>query len=362
MPRVAHLPHVAHLPRPRDLVRFGPHNESHWVALRAGVSVGLPLVLLTATGHRSWLAYAAFGAFTSLYGRGEGYRRRLHTQLAAAVTLVLAVALGTAVAAVVPDGQLVRAAIVGAAVLTAVVGSLVGDVTGWRPAGPLFSVFAVATCAAIPAVPADILAAVAVASGSAGLAVLVGLGGALSPTRRARERASSPPFGIRRLVEESAVRRHALRYGLAVLAAGAVATLAGIGHPGWAMVAAVVPLAVSDTPGQLLRAGHRLGGTAVGLLVAAGLFALHPAGWQLVVLVVALQTVAELFVVRNYGFAMVVITPLALLMNLLVGSAPTDVLLRDRALETLIGAVIGILVALVSTRLAGSRGVATRFA
>ena len=80
------------------------------------------------------------------------------------------------------------------------------------------------------------------------------------------------------------------------------------------------------------------------------------------VLVVALQTVAELFVVRNYGFAMVVITPLALLMNLLVGSAPTDVLLRDRALETLIGAVIGILVALVSTRLAGSRGVATRFA
>ncbi|HEX7806101.1 MAG TPA: FUSC family protein, partial [Cellulomonas sp.] len=210
--------------------------------------------------------------------------------------------------------------------------------------------------------PADILAAVAVASGSAGLAVLVGLGGALSPTRRARERASSPPFGIRRLVEESAVRRHALRYGLAVLAAGAVATLAGIGHPGWAMVAAVVPLAVSDTPGQLLRAGHRLGGTAVGLLVAAGLFALHPAGWQLVVLVVALQTVAELFVVRNYGFAMVVITPLALLMNLLVGSAPTDVLLRDRALETLIGAVIGILVALVSTRLAGSRGVATRFA
>jgi len=102
------VPLVAHLPRPRDLVRFGPHNDSHRVALRAGVSVGLPLVLLTATGHRSWLAYAAFGAFTSLYGRGEGYRRRMHTQLAAALTLVLAVGFGTAVSAVVPDGSLAR--------------------------------------------------------------------------------------------------------------------------------------------------------------------------------------------------------------------------------------------------------------
>jgi len=347
---------VAHAPRPRDLVRFGPHNESHWVALRAAVSVGLPLVLLTATGHRSWLAYAAFGAFTALYGRGEGYRRRLHTQLAAAVTLVLAVGLGTAVSAVVPDGQLARWAVVAASVLTAILGSLVGDATGWRPAGPLFSVFAVATCAAVPARPADVLAAVAVASAAAGLALLVGLGGAVSPARRDRERASSPPFGVRRLVEESAVRRHALRYGLAALAAGGVATVAGIGHPGWAMVAAVVPLAVSDTPGQLLRASHRVAGTAVGLVVAAGVFALHPAGWQLVGVVVVLQTVAELFVVRNYGFAMIFITPLALVMNLLVGSVPADVLLRDRAVETLIGVVVGTGVALMSTRRAIARG------
>lgn len=54
--------------------------------------------------------FAAFGAFTSLYGRGEGYRRRVHTQLAAAVTLVFAVFLGTAVSALVPDGSRARCA------------------------------------------------------------------------------------------------------------------------------------------------------------------------------------------------------------------------------------------------------------
>lgn len=90
-------------------------------------------------------------------------------------------------------------------------------------------------------------------------------------------------------------------------------------------------------------------------MVAAALFALRPAGWELVLVVAVLQSVAELFVVRNYGFAMIFITPLALLMNLLVGTAPTDVLLRDRALETLIGAVVGITVALLPTRRAVAR-------
>jgi uncharacterized membrane protein YccC len=107
---------------------------------------------------------------------------------------------------------------------------------------------------------------------------------------------------------------------------------------------------------------RRLAGTAVGIMVAAGLFALHPAGWGLVIIVVVFQTVAQLLVVRNYGFAMVFITPLALLINLLVGTASTDVVLHDRALETLIGAVVGVGAALVSTRRSIARGVVTQLA
>jgi hypothetical protein len=99
--------------------------------------------------------YAAFGAFTSLYGRGEGYRRRVLTQIAAAATLGFAVLLGTAVSALVPGGSRAHWAIIGASMLTGVIGSPVGDATGWRPAGPLFSVFAVATCAGVPGVPGD---------------------------------------------------------------------------------------------------------------------------------------------------------------------------------------------------------------
>lgn len=52
-----------------ELLRFGPHAGAHRVAVRAGVSVLVPLLLLWATDHTHWSIYAAFGAFTSLYGR-----------------------------------------------------------------------------------------------------------------------------------------------------------------------------------------------------------------------------------------------------------------------------------------------------
>lgn len=341
---------TAHLPHPRELLKVGPHAEAHWVALRTGIAVAVPLTVLTATGRTQWAVYAAFGAFAAVYGRGSGYRRRAHMQVAAAITLTVAVVGGAAVSALLGTGGSARWAVVGASALVAVAGSLVGDAVGWRPAGPLFAVFAVATCASVPAAPADIAAAALVAGCSAAFAVLVGLSGALSARRRARGRLPSPPSGLRLLVDEPAVRRHALRYAVAVLVAGSVATLVGIGHPAWAMVAAVAPLSVSDTPGQVLRAAHRVAGTAAGLLVAAVLLSLGLTGGVLVLVVVLLQVVTEMLVVRNYGLAMLTITPLALLMNTLAGTASAGALIGDRAIETAIGAAVGCAVALVSAR------------
>lgn len=336
------------LPHPRQLLAVGPHAEAHWVGLRAGIGVAVPLTVLTATGRTEWAVYAAFGAFAAIYGRGAGYRRRAQMQVAAAATLVASVVAGVGLSAVLGPGGAVRWAVVGASALVAVLASLVGDAVGWRPAGPLFAVFALATCAAVPATGADVPVALAVAGSSAAVSVLVGQAGAVSARRRARERVPAPPAGLRVLRDEPLVRRHALRYGVAVLLAGSVATAAGIGHPSWAMVAAVAPLSVSDTAGQLLRAAHRVAGTFVGLLLAAALLDLHLSGGALVLVVVLLQVVTEMLVVRHYGLALVVITPLALLMTTLSGGAPGAGLLRDRAVETVVGVLVGCGVALAS--------------
>lgn len=56
----------------RELVRVNPsRGPAHLVALRAGISVLVPLTVVVLLGRLDWAAYAAFGAFTSLYGRNS---------------------------------------------------------------------------------------------------------------------------------------------------------------------------------------------------------------------------------------------------------------------------------------------------
>ncbi len=57
-------------------------------ALRAGISVAVPLLAVFVAGRPEWSMYAAFGAFTSLYGRTRTGRARLVMQASAAAALV----------------------------------------------------------------------------------------------------------------------------------------------------------------------------------------------------------------------------------------------------------------------------------
>jgi len=55
----------------------------------------------------------------------------------------------------------------------------------------------------------------------------------------------------------------------------------------------------------------------------------------------------ELVVGRNYAAALLFITPLALMMGQLVHTAPPGPLVRDRLLETVLGALVGAVVLLL---------------
>ncbi|WP_020141999.1 hypothetical protein [Terracoccus sp. 273MFTsu3.1] len=86
-------------PRPAwtGLLRWGPHGGAHRVALRAGLSVLVPLLVLVLVGRVEWTPYAAFGAFTSLYGRNHTRPERAGMQVVAGGFLTLAVTLGVVV-------------------------------------------------------------------------------------------------------------------------------------------------------------------------------------------------------------------------------------------------------------------------
>jgi uncharacterized membrane protein YccC len=113
------------------------------------------------------------------------------------------------------------------------------------------------------------------------------------------------------------------------------------------MVAAVVVLSGPDLLSRLTRGVQRVVGTLLGLGVAAVVLAWHPQGVTAVLAIVVLQVLTELFVGRNYAVALLFITPLALLMGQLAHESPVGPLLRDRLLETVLGAVVGAVVLLV---------------
>jgi Fusaric acid resistance protein-like len=331
--------------RVRDLLEVHPGPWAHRVALRAGISVLVPLLAVLALGHPEWSAYAAFGAFTLLYGRNHVHLSRATMQMSAGTLLVAAVTAGALVGTLESRAWVA----VGVAAVLAVLGSLVSAVQDWHPPGPIFLVFGFGAVASVPHTLADVPVAVVVAAASAGFALLVGNAGALLRRQHSRPDPLAPPRPA-----------EALRCGLAVLLAGGTATAIGIGHPYWAMVAAAVPLAAPALRSQLLRAGHRVLGTLLGLVTSAALLAPGFGPLTTVLLVAVLQIVTELVVGRHYGVALLFITPMAMLIGQLVAPLPVGTLLFDRGVETVIGAAIGTLLIVIPELVRRRRGTVAR--
>ena len=67
-----------------------------------------------------------------------------------------------------------------------------------------------------------------------------------------------------------------------------------------------------------------------------------------VLAVLLLQGATELVVARNYALALVIVTPLALLVTQLAGPAIHRPLVRDSLVETALGVTIGVVAAVVT--------------
>jgi hypothetical protein len=136
----------------------------------------------------------------------------------------------------------------------------------------------------------------------------------------------------------------ALRVLIACAVAGTAAYLLGTGRPDWAIMSAILVLHSGvDRLVGTYRALHRLIGTVVGLVVFTLLYAAHPHDYVLIALLVVLQFMIELFVVRNYAVAVVLITPLVLLVTTGPGQDPGS-LMWARFVDTLLGIGVGVVV------------------
>lgn len=324
----------------REFFHVPPAQGHRIPALRVAAGIAVPLVALVLMGRTDLTIYAVFGALTGVYGRVEPHWLRLKHQTFAGIIMGFSVVGGVAVAGRVADWGLVALSTVIAGVL-----SLAADYLRLRPAGPFFYLFAFTGSASIPFRGALWEAALTTA-GSVAVVLFLGFAGRLrarhADPRRGLREAPHPPWP-RMLV-------HAGRYTVAIGAAGSLATLAGLGHSYWAMVAAAAPIAAADATGGLVRAVHRTVGTYGGVLLTAFLLTIDWRPLQLAVLLAALQFVGEVFVIRHYSIALVFMTPVALMMTEFVAAKPAGVLVTDRAVETTIGAAVAFIVILLTTR------------
>ncbi len=323
------------------VIRVGPHRGDHRVAVRAVLSVGVPLLVLLLIGRLDLSVYASFGAFAALYGRADAPRTRVRMQATAGAILVAAMLVGTAVSALALPA-LASVAVV--AVIAALV-TLFAYRAQWHPPGALFTVFAAGATASFPATGTTFLTVLLVGGASVVWSLLVTIAFVL--VRRgswARSHRARPPIG-------SIAWEMTATVGTAALLAGVIGVLLVGTHWYWAMVGAVAAVGGAHVTARLIRGVQRLVGTLLGVLIAAGLLALHLPPWLVIVIAVVLQAGAELFVGRNYGIAMLFITPLALLMVSLASPVAPEMLLRDRVIETLIGVAVGTVVAIVSAGL-----------
>ncbi|NLU65484.1 FUSC family protein [Rhodococcus sp. HNM0563] len=136
-----------------------------------------------------------------------------------------------------------------------------------------------------------------------------------------------------------------LRLLVACPAAGAIAVALGVGRSDWAVITAAMIL--HQGPDRILgtyRAVHRFVGTVLGLSLLAGLvwFDLH--GAALVAVLALAMAGTENFLVRNYGLAMVFITPLAVILGVLGAPGDLATVAQDRFLETVVGVTVAVAV------------------
>lgn len=87
---------------------------------------------------------------------------------------------------------------------------------------------------------------------------------------------------------------------------------------------------------------HRIVGSLLGMVLASVIFSFHPSAFTLAVLLCVLQTIIEFLIVKNYGLAVIFITPLTVIMAEITATGmDATTLLEYRMIDIVLGSSIG---------------------
>ncbi|HLV76484.1 MAG TPA: FUSC family protein [Marinobacter sp.] len=180
------------------------------------------------------------------------------------------------------------------------------------------------------------------ATGSA--AVLAWLICMLTEILRHRDHSGGAAPGALRSASHLGVAATRIVFGAGIAAYAAWGI--GASHAGWAAMGAVAVLQGAHLHITMNRALQRTGGNLVGSVLVALLLSFEPSVWTVIVLVAVLAFATEAIIGANYGLGQILVTPMALLMMYLAEPDVAGVAMaQERVIDTLIGAFIGMVLA-----------------
>lgn len=337
MPMVLHHRHL------RDslaVTRPAVLRNSALAGLQVALTVALVLPLVHLSPWSGLIGYAGLGALSALFGRFAETGKRTGIVVMAGLCQIASVGLVSAAAwlGATPAMLMILLACLGGCFF------LIGTLARFGPPGALIFMFAGTAAMRAPDSLDDLLARIAMTAAAAGVAVLLC---ALTESFRFKGHAERPlPQEPLRTLKD--LMPTAIRICAGAAIAGFVAMAMGMEHAGWAALGATAVLQGPFLHLSIHRALQRVAGTIIGSLAVWLILQGGPGTWEVIALIVVLQIATEVVIGFNYGFGQIFVTPMALLMTYLAasGTAGPD-LAGERVIDTLIGALVGIVVAII---------------
>jgi hypothetical protein len=346
--------HLLHTHRFQESVRLGtppPVRNSALAGLQAALATALcvPLCLFSPWAHL--VGFASLGALVALFGRFAPRRSRTGIVLQCAFWQTFAVFAMSATAWLgwPPAAQLV--------LLAASCGFylLVCFRHRFGAPGPLIFIFAVG------AAMTDTLDLAQVVERTLATALAALVAWLICVASEALRHPPTPELPFPKDPERSLgeLGFMAARVAVAALVVVFASHALGLAHPAWAAMGAVAVMQGSHLHISMHRALQRMTGTMVGAAFAWLLLAQQPSVWPILAALALLQIITEIVIGLNYGLGQVFVTPMALLMTHLAAPAAAGASLApERVADTLLGALLGIAIAVALSSLEDRRQLA----
>ncbi|MBS4210051.1 FUSC family protein [Bacillus sp. FJAT-50079] len=311
-------------------------------AISAGICCALPPFLGLLLGNIQYGLLAGIGSFSYLYVVNEPYAQRAKKLLFVVLGMTFSVGIGTIFA----PFPFVSALLVG--VIGGIATFIFAALNIRGPAAIFFVLgFAMTTGMPIDQALAPVRSGLVFLGGI--LSWLIGMAGWLIPQVRQKYVIKGTFKQARKHVFKDALHKNSVvflnsvRYGLTLIVAAVIAYSFEFDRPYWIIISCAAVMLGSTATATFHRAMQRTIGTLIGILAATVILSFYPEGIAVVILIMLMTFFTELFIVKNYGIAVMFITPNALLM----AESTTHIhyvryFAEARITDTLIGCAIGI--------------------